>query len=310
MSEQVDVLLATFQGANYLEEQLESILTQSHPQLHLWVRDDGSTDQTLSILQKWAQTYPQKITLLSSDGHLGIKGNFSELMKQSQAPYVMFADQDDRWLPNKVEISLDHLKAMERQYGSHLPLLVHTDLKVVDQNLEEIAPSFWHYAGLHPDQTSLNRLLSQNVLTGCTMLMNRALVELAYPIPSIAVMHDWWIALISSCFGHIHFVNQPTILYRQHESNDVGAKRYSLRSFLYQSSKEACKKSNTLKQTYHQANYLLERFEHLLPFEKQDLLRAYGELEKLSYFKKKYQMIKYQFFKQGFLRNAKMLLSK
>lgn len=310
MSEQVDVLLATFQGANYLEEQLESILTQSHPQLHLWIRDDGSTDQTLEILQKWTRTYPQKITLLPSDGHLGIKGNFSELMKISHAPYIMFADQDDKWLPNKVEISLDHLKAMERQYGSHLPLLIHTDLKVVDQNLKEIAQSFWHYAGLHPDHTSLNRLLSQNVMTGCTMLMNRALIDLAHPIPSVAVMHDWWVALVSSCFGHIQFVNQPTILYRQHDSNDIGAKSYSLMSFLYQSSKEACKKANSLKQTYQQAFYLLEYFEHLLSIEKKNLLQAYGELERLPYFKKRYQMIKYQFFKQGFLRNAKMLLTK
>lgn len=308
MSEQVDIILATFQGANYLEEQLESILTQSHPHLHLWVRDDGSTDQTIPILQKWAQTYSQKITFVPSNEHLGIKGNFSELMKLSQAPYVMFADQDDKWLPCKVEMSLNQMKAMERQYGSHLPLLVHTDLKVVDQKLEEIASSFWHYAGLHPNQTTLNRLLSQNVITGCTMLMNRALIELAYPIPSIAVMHDWWVALISCCFGHIQFVNQPTILYRQHGSNDVGAKRYGLKSFLYQSSKEIYKKANSLKQTYQQSLCLLERFEHLLQLEKQILLRAYGELEKLPYLKKKYQVIKYQFFKQGFLRNAKMLL--
>ncbi len=100
-------------------------------------------------------------------------------MKMSRAPYVMFADQDDKWLTNKVETSLDQLKAMERQYGSHLPLLIHTDLTVVDSKLGELASSFWKYAGLNPNQTSLNRLLSQNILTGCTMLMNRALVELA-----------------------------------------------------------------------------------------------------------------------------------
>lgn len=310
MSEQVDVLLATFQGAKYLEEQLESILTQTHPQLHLWIRDDGSTDQTTSILQKWAQTYPQKITLLSSNEHLGVKGNFSELMKLSQAPYIMFADQDDEWLPNKVEISLNQLKAMERQYGFHLPLLVHTDLKVVNENLEEISPSFWRYAGLNPDQTSLNRLLSQNVITGCTMLMNRALVDYAYPIPKEAVMHDWWIALIASCFGHIQFVDHPTILYRQHETNDTGAKCYSLWSFLHQSSKEGQKKRNSMKATYQQAKCLLERYHQTLSPENRTLLQAYQELDKLPYFQKKYQVIKYQFFKQGFLRNARMLLTK
>lgn len=310
MSEQVDVLLATFQGGQYLEEQLESILTQTHPQLHLWIRDDGSTDQTVSILQKWAQTYPQKITLSPSSGHLGIKGNFSELMKQSQAPYIMFADQDDKWFPNKVEMSLDQLKAMERQYGSHLPLLVHTDLKVVNKDLEEIALSFCRYTGLKPDDTSLNRILSQNVITGCTMLMNRALVDFAHPIPNESIMHDWWVALIASCFGHIQFVDQPTLLYRQHHTNDTGAKLYSIWHFLNQTPIEAQRKALCISQTYHQANCLLERFGHILPSEKQTLLRAYSELEKLSYFKKKYQVIKYKFFRQGFLRNAKMLLTK
>ncbi len=308
MSEKVDVLLATYQGANYLEEQLESILTQTHPHIHLWIRDDGSSDQTLSILQKWTNTYSQKITLLSSQDHLGVIGNFSELMKQSHSPYLMFADQDDKWFANKVEISLEQIKTLERQYGSHLPLLVHTDLKVVDQNLKEIAPSFWNFAGLKPHTVSLNRLLSQNTLTGCTMLFNRALANLACPIPSEAIMHDWWIALIAVCLGHIQCIGQPTLLYRQHSSNDTGAKSYSLWRFLNQSPRESQKKANCIKQTYHQANCLLALYDHILPLDRQILLKAYGELEKLSYFKKKYQLIKYQFFKQGFLRNAKMLL--
>lgn len=310
MSEQVDILLATFQGAHYLEEQLESILTQSHPHFHLWIRDDKSSDQSPAILQKWARAYPQKITLLPSTERLGIIGNFSQLMNQSEAPYMMFADQDDKWLPHKIEISLDHVKKMERRYDSHLPLLVHTDLKVVDQNLKEISHSFWNYAGLNPKLTSLNRLLSQNTMTGCTMLMNRALVNLAHPISSEAVMHDWWIALVAACFGRIQFVNQPTLLYRQHYSNDTGAKQYGLLSWLNQSRNELNKKSHCLKQSYEQANCLLERYEKDLSRKNQMLIHAYRDLDKLSFFNKKYQTIKHGFFKQGFLRNAKMLLTR
>lgn len=310
MNNQVDILLATFEGSKYLEEQLESILAQSHLYLHLWVRDDGSSDQTLSILQKWTQTYPQKMTLLPTKEHFGVKGNFSELMKQSQAPYIMFADQDDKWLPNKVEVSLNQLKTMETQYGPHLPLLVHTDLKVVDHNLETIANSFWRYAGLKPKQASLNRLLSQNIITGCTILMNRALVNSAYPIPKEAIMHDWWLALIASCLGHIQFIDQPTLLYRQHNSNDIGAKKYGLWPFLHKSSSQTHQKTQCIQQTYQQAGCLLRRFGQSIPVEKQTLLKAYQELENLSYLKKKHHLIKYQFFKQGFLRNAKMLLTR
>lgn len=310
MSEQVDILLATFQGAEYLEEQLESILTQTHPQIQLLIRDDRSSDQTLSILLKWAHTYPQKITLLHSTERLGIKGNFSQLMKQSSSPYLMFADQDDKWLPCKVEMSLNQMKSMERQFGSHLPLLVHTDLTVTDQNLKEISHSFCHYAGLNPIQTPLNRLLSQNSITGCTMLMNRALIELALPVPAEAIMHDWWMALVAACFGQIQYVNQPTLFYRQHCSNDTGAKRYGFWSWFNQTRMDLDKKKHSMNQTYRQASCLLERYGQNLSSTNLTLIQAYRDLEKLSYFNKKYQTIKYGFFKQGFLRNAKMLLTR
>ncbi len=310
MGEQVDVLLATYQGAQYLEELLESILTQTHPHLHLWVRDDGSTDQTLLILQKWIAAYPHKITLLSDEKHLGIKGNFSELMRQSQAPYLMLADQDDKWLPHKVEASLDQLKAMERQYGSHLPLLVHTDLKVVSQDLKVIASSFWRYAGLNPEHTSLNRLLAQNVLTGCTLLMNRALIDLALPIPQEALMHDWWLALVAACFGHIQHVNQATLLYRQHAGNDTGAKRYDLWYFLKRLARSRQKRVVVSKQTYQQAHRLLDHYYTQLAPAQRHLIQAYIELEHLSYFKQKKQIIRNHFFKHGFLRNARIFLTK
>ncbi len=310
MSERVDVLLATFQGAKYLEEQLESILTQTHPQLYLWIRDDGSSDQTMVILEKWAKTYPQKITLIPPQKRLGIKGNFSELMKHSQAPYMMFSDQDDIWLPHKVEASLDQLIALERQYGSHLPLLVHTDLKVVNKKLEEIAPSFCHYAGLNPKLTTLNRLLAQNVLTGCTLLMNRTLADLSHPIPEEALMHDWWIALVATCFGHINFLDQATLLYRQHGRNEVGAKHYHIWRFIRQILKGNQNKISNIYPTYKQASCFLKRYQSILPPEKQALIKAYEELGQLPYFKQKRQIIKYQFFKQGFLRNARALLTR
>lgn len=310
MNEQVDILLAAYQGAEYLEAQLESIFTQTHPYIHLLVRDDGSTDQTMQILQKWEKAYPNKISLIHRPGHLGIKQNFSFLMEKSQAPYVMFADQDDKWLPQKVEMSLNHIKVLERQYGCHLPLLVHTDLKVVDDQLNEISPSFWSYAGLNPDQISLNRLLPQNHLTGCTMLMNRALINLALPIPEEAIMHDWWIALVACCFGHIQPLHQATILYRQHHQNQVGAKSYGLFRFFTQSSEEIQKKFYCSQQTYQQAHYLLKQYWTKLPVEKKNLIKAYEELQKLSYFKQKCQVLRYQFFKHGFFRNARALLTR
>jgi len=304
MSELVDILLATYQGANFLDGQLESILDQTHPHIHIWIRDDGSSDQTAAIIQKWARTYPQQFTVLPATQRLGIIGNFSELMKNSKAPYVMFADQDDIWLPHKVEASLDRLKGMERQYGSHLPLAVHTDLKVVDRDLNELHCSFWRYTNLKPGLVTLNRLLPQNVLTGCTLMVNRSLADLAWPIPQAAAMHDWWIALVAACFGHIQFLDQPTILYRQHGGNDTGAKPYSLWYHL----RHLKHSTSRAKKTYRQALLFLDRYQHLLCQEKRDLLKSYSDLEALPHLKKIRQVLKYQFFKQGLLRNIKLFL--
>lgn len=304
MSERVDILLATYQGANFLDELLESILTQTYPHLHVIIRDDGSTDQTGQVVQKWKETYPQSFSILPTTTRLGIIGNFSELMQNSLSPYIMFADQDDIWLPHKVEASLDEMKRIERQYGSHLPLAVHTDLKVVDRDLKELSSSFWKYVCLNPSQTALNRLLPQNVLTGCAMMMNRPLLELASPIPAEAVMHDWWVALVAACFGHIHYLEQPTILYRQHGGNDTGAKPYQLWYYL----RHLNEAKNCAVRTYRQAEAFLARYHLMLTPCTQQILKSYCELDGLPYFKKLRQMVKYQFYKQGLLRNLKMLL--
>ncbi len=231
-------------------------------------------------------------------------------MAYAKAPYILFADQDDQWLPNKIELSLNLLQTMEQRYGSTVPLLVHTDLKVVGKDLSEIAPSFWRYANLNPHLTRLNRLLVQNNLTGCTMLMNRTLLKLAYPIPDAAVMHDWWIALVVSCFGHIQPLNQPTLLYRQHGLNDTGAKPYGLWRFFQQSAQETTKKAVCTSRTYDQAHLLLERYEALLNEQQKTLLEAYAQLPTLSFLQQKRKIIKHRFFKQGFLRNLKLLIGK
>jgi glycosyltransferase involved in cell wall biosynthesis len=310
MTEQVDILLATYQGASYVQEQIHSILNQTYPFIHIWIRDDGSSDQTRLIIQELASTYSQKISVISSTQNLGIKGNFSELLKQTKANYIMFSDQDDFWLPNKVELSLQLMNETEKKQRLQQPILVHTDLKVVQSNLVEISNSFWQYTGLNPRAISLNRLLAQNIVTGCTMMMNRPLVDLAQPIPDETVMHDWWIALVAAAFGTIDHLNEPTLLYRQHGLNDIGAKKHSLLRFLKSGSHTRQKHQMCLNQTYEQAQAFLKRYHLLLNERQKQILQAYTSLKELSYFAQKKQIIKFQFFKHGFLRNIKTLFSR
>jgi glycosyltransferase involved in cell wall biosynthesis len=307
MNEPVDILLATYQGSAFLEEQLHSIFNQTYPYLHVWVRDDGSTDETGTILNRWAEKYSTQMTLLASSNQLGPKGNFAELMKHSQAPYVMFADQDDQWHLDKVALSLTHLKQLEAHDGSQTPLLVHTDLTVANNDLSLIAPSFWNYSGLNPKHITLNRLITQNVLTGCTFLMNRSLVDLALPIPEAAIMHDWWIGLVASCLGKIEYINQATLLYRQHHANDVGARSYRLWNYMTQPRRPSNRRFN---RTFQQAQAFLIQYSKQITPAQQVLLQNYIKLNHLPFFKQKREILKQRFFKQGFLRNLKHFFTK
>ena len=141
----------------------------------------------------------------------------------------MFCDQDDVWFPDKIAVTLGKMQELEGRHGGERPLLVHTDMKVADGNLRVVADSLWRYQKSDPVRgEALNRLLVQNCATGCSMMINRALCDLALPIPAEAMMHDWWLVLVAAAFGTIGHCAEPTLLYRQHGANDVGAKKWSL----------------------------------------------------------------------------------
>lgn len=227
MVQTVDILLATYNGEAFLVEQIESVLAQSFADWRLVIRDDGSTDGTLDIAGRYAAENPDRIVLVGEgESGLGASGNFARLMEHATAEYVMFCDQDDVWLPDKTERLLAAMRALEAEAGKELPLLVHSDLRVVGADLRELHPSFLTYQFLDPAfGRCLNRLLIQNVVTGCACLCNRRLIEISLPVADQSMMHDWWIALVAAAFGRIGFVAEPTVLYRQHGANTLGAKQ-------------------------------------------------------------------------------------
>ena len=228
----VDILLATHNGADYLAAQLDSIVAQTVANWRLIARDDGSCDGTPAILHAFQARHPARTTLLEDrDGRLGVIGNYARLMRSATADYVALCDQDDVWLPEKLQVSVERMRTLERRYGGGTPLLVFSDLIVVDANLQEIAPSFWKYQHLDPSHArTFNKLVPRNVATGCTMLLNSPLVEAALPFPAPVMMHDWWIAMVAAAFGSADFLPQATILYRQHAANVAGATVVSFRT--------------------------------------------------------------------------------
>ena len=235
MTAPVEIVMATYNGAPYIGQQIESILLQTHHAWRLIVRDDGSSDGTTAIVRAYQSRYPDRIVILEDNVRAGgASANFSLLLQATSADYVMCCDQDDEWVPHKIEFMLRHISELEMTYGRSVPLLVHSDLQVVDVSGRELARSFWEYQHLDPRWAdTFSRLLTQNVVTGCATMFNRALLDRALPIPIEAVMHDWWLALVACAFGRVFTIPEQTVLYRQHASNTVGAKAFGVQ-FLVQ----------------------------------------------------------------------------
>lgn len=234
MPPEIAILLATYNGARWLPEQLDSLLAQQGVSLHVLVRDDGSTDGTPQLLTEYDLAHPGTFSILPQDGlRLGPRGTFAALLEHAldhprRFNRFMFCDQDDVWFPQKAATLLAALEALP---GSG-PRLAHADARVVDQDLEPIAASFWQRARIDPNGIDIRRLLLQNVVMGHCALFDRALAERAVPIPPQAYMHDWWLALTASAFGSITAVREPLSLYRQHGANVEGSRARVLARFL------------------------------------------------------------------------------
>jgi glycosyltransferase involved in cell wall biosynthesis len=312
----IDILLATCNGALYLPEQLDSILAQTCRGWRLLVRDDGSLDGTREILENYRSRHPDVIMIIPNEGqNLGACGNFSWLLEQADASYVMFCDQDDVWLPDKIETTLAAMKELERQHGAAKPLLIHTDLMVVDERLNRLGDSLWLFQCTRPQRlTKLSRVLMQNFATGCTVMINRTLRDLAVPVPAEALMYDWWLALVATAFGRVAAVERPTVLYRQHGRNDIGAARWSFLAnvwFLF-----VCEKRQAaialldaaLASQEGQATAFVDRYEERLPPAEREMLRAFCSLRRRNFIMRRYLTLRYGFFYSNVARNLGLLL--
>lgn len=219
----IEVVLPTFNGARHLAEQVASIAEQSLRPVRLLLRDDGSTDGTQALIQTLRQHYGDWLQVLPSDGNLGCVGNVNRLLRATTAPYVALADQDDVWHSDKLERSLGAITGLERSIGAATPLLLHSDLALVDAEGRSLGSTYFLRQRLDPRRVAPADLGLTNVVTGCTVLCNRALLARALPLPPEALMHDWWLALVASVFGRVQLLPGVTVDYRQHNTNVLGA---------------------------------------------------------------------------------------
>lgn len=295
----IDILLACYNGEDYIREQLDSILNQSYQNWNLIIRDDGSSDGTLRIVNEYVKQYPEKIQLMNSFSPSGsAKLNFFLLMQAAKKPYVMFCDQDDIWLSNKIQKTLDKMIETEKDNLS-IPILVHSDLEVVDEQGNSLAGSLYRYQSIDVGYFNrIERLLVQNMVTGCTMMVNQPMMKLIKSMPEQAIMHDWWIALHAMSFGKIVYIDEPMVRYRQHGRNEVGAKDTKSFSYWVKQLSRIKILQVQLYRTYEQAQIFSE-----IAFENdQSVAKAYASLAKRRKLMRILGLIKGGFMKNTWIR--------
>ena len=220
--------MSVYNGGQYLRAQLDSIVAQTISPIALLIRDDGSVDNTVKIIQEYQNFYPW-ISYYKGE-NIGVQKSFLDLIAKSdpEADYLALSDQDDEWLPEKLQRALTCLKKLENGQGSTRisvdhPILYCSDKQIVDQELNPLHVTVSRIVR----SPSFGNALVQNICTGCTAVMNRALANLINSHPPVCydsmVMHDWWLYLTASCFGSVYYDDESFIRYRQHGNNTSGA---------------------------------------------------------------------------------------
>ncbi len=303
----ISILLAVYNNGAHLKTLIDSILAQSCADFRLYIRDDCSSDDSFAIASGYTDP---RVSAVRSDAPSGSAcNNFFRLLLEHEDDYLMFADADDFWLPDKVEKTLAKMKELEKSQGKECPILVHTDLSVADGELKVTAPSLFRYEKLSPERNSLRELLAQNNVTGCTVMINRALRTLIAEKPAGAVMHDWWAALVAAAFGKIGVLYEPTILYRQHGGNSVGA--YNAADPMLAAKKLANTAGTRAiyDAMFAQAACFAQTYKNRLTPQQYALCAAYGAMGQKGKFGRLATVFRYGFYKNTLVRNLGQLIA-
>lgn len=282
MVKTLQVLMACYNGEKYLPQQLASLQNQDDLCFSVLMQDDGSADSTPALLQA-ACTDSRFLMARNNGQHHGAIGNFLSLMEQCTADYAALCDQDDVWASDRLSRCRAAMEEAEARYGAHTPLLVHSDARLVDAEGSTLHESFFAHQGWDKTAVTLSRLLVQNNVTGCTLLMNAALRRLVvqHGDPARMYMHDWFIALTAAAFGHIIFVDEPLVNYRQHGVNVMGASQQTQVQRGARALSQWEKGKARIALTYTHTRAFQEAYGEALPQEARHIIDAYLATEKM-----------------------------
>ncbi len=261
-NKKIDILMATYNGEKYLAEQLDSIINQTYTEWNLLIRDDNSSDRTLEILEKYKKLDGRIKILRDTKGNLGIVRNFEELLKNSEEELIMFSDQDDIWIENKLEI---YSKTIEKL--NYKGFLIHSDAILLDKNKTNVLKqSFISKKAL---KKGINNVFFNYFVQGATILISNEIKNFILPFPQEVYLHDRYIHLMSELFFERVFINQALIYYRQHDNNQIGAKN-TLKTLL--SKRYFDKRDRQL------IKVIYNKYNNLLTTEKKKLIDEYFEI--------------------------------
>ncbi|MFT4856189.1 MAG: glycosyltransferase involved in cell wall biosynthesis [Algoriphagus sp.] len=216
----VSVVMATYNGAQYLQEQVESILSQSYSSIEFIIFDDCSTDDTVKILEEYQNQ--GKLKFFRNVSNCGYVRNFERAIQEAKGELIALADQDDIWAVSKLE-------QLTQEIGEYL--LIHSDARLIDDKGVEIALSFEKSARKMAIPQSMTEALLNGFVTGCTCLFKRELLEIALPFPDQLHIHDKWLGVLAYSKGGLKYLKEPLTDYRQHINNNIGALQSTVSPF-------------------------------------------------------------------------------
>ncbi|HGI3641858.1 TPA: glycosyltransferase family 2 protein [Streptococcus agalactiae] len=293
----VNILMATYNGEKFLAQQIESIQKQTFKEWNLLIRDDGSSDKTCDIIRNFTAK-DSRIRFINENEHhnLGVIKSFFTLVNYEVADFYFFSDQDDVWLPEKLSVSLEAAK----HKASDVPLLVYTDLKVVNQELNILQDSMIRAQSHHANTTLLPEL-TENTVTGGTMMINHALAEKWFT-PNDILMHDWFLALLAASLGEIIYLDLPTQLYRQHDNNVLGARTMDKRFKILREGPKSIftRYWKLIHDSQKQASLIVDKYGDIMTANDLELIKCFIKIDKQPFMTRLRWLWKYGYRKNQF----------
>ncbi|HEO7193086.1 TPA: glycosyltransferase family 2 protein [Streptococcus agalactiae] len=293
----VNILMATYNGEKFLAQQIESIQKQTFKEWNLLIRDDGSSDKTCDIIRNFTAK-DSRIRFINGNEHhnLGVIKSFFMLVNYEVADFYFFSDQDDVWLPEKLSVSLEAAK----HKASDVPLLVYTDLKVVNQELNILQDSMIRAQSHHANTTLLPEL-TENTVTGGTMMINHALAEKWFT-PNDILMHDWFLALLAASLGEIIYLDLPTQLYRQHDNNVLGARTMDKRFKILREGPKSIftRYWKLIHDSQKQASLIVDKYGDIMTANDLELIKCFIKIDKQPFMTRLRWLWKYGYSKNQF----------